>query len=292
MGFGDVDEEVLTLVGCWERLVGQVEVADDGVVEEFDAGGVDADVVGGPAGAELFAAGGELADQVGQVAVVGVAAGFGAQDGDGVVGDFVPVAEELVARGGRGRRTGRCWAARRGRRRRVRTGLARGVGGQDRRGGRQDDGGCARAWSRAGAGWSAGRAGRRGCGVGARGWRAGGAEQVDQVGAFGLVELQCLGDAVDDAVGDAGGVAALEADVVLRRDAGEQGDLFAAQAGDAAAVAAVGGRPACAGVILARRVERNSRISARTSSRGSGVGSLAAMTHAYERLAARGGPCQ
>ena len=33
-------------------------------------------------------------DQVGEVAVVGVAAGFGAQDGHGVVRDGVPFAEE------------------------------------------------------------------------------------------------------------------------------------------------------------------------------------------------------
>ena len=43
-----------------------------------------------------------------------------------------------------------------------------------------------------------------------------GVEQVDQVRAFGIVELEGVGDAVDDALGDAGGVAALEADVVLR----------------------------------------------------------------------------
>ena len=95
VGFGDVDEEVLALIGGGERLVGKVEVADDGVVESFGAGGVDADVMGGPPGPELLATGGELADEVGQVAVVGVAAGFGAQDGDGLVGGLVPVAQEL-----------------------------------------------------------------------------------------------------------------------------------------------------------------------------------------------------
>ena len=64
------------------------------MVEELDAGGVDPDVVGGPSDSEVFAADGELADEVGEVAVVGVAAGFGAEDGDGVVGHRVPVAEE------------------------------------------------------------------------------------------------------------------------------------------------------------------------------------------------------
>ena len=75
-------------------LVGEFEVADDGVVEALGAGLVGADVVRGPAGAERLAAGGELADEVGEVAVVRVAAGFGAQDRDGVVGGAVPVDEE------------------------------------------------------------------------------------------------------------------------------------------------------------------------------------------------------
>ena len=71
------------------------EVADDGVMEPFGAGAVELDVVRGPADAELVAAGRELADQVGEAFVVRVASGRGAQDGDGVVGDGVPVDEEL-----------------------------------------------------------------------------------------------------------------------------------------------------------------------------------------------------
>jgi hypothetical protein len=62
------------------------------------------------------------------------------------------------------------------------------------------------------------------------------------VGPLGLVELQGLRDAVDDAVGDAGGVAALQPGVVLAGDASQQGDLLAAQARDPPAVAAVGGQ--------------------------------------------------
>jgi len=41
-------------------------------------------------------------------------------------------------------------------------------------------------------------------------------EQVNQVCAFGVVELKGVGDAVDDGLGDPGGVASLQADVVLR----------------------------------------------------------------------------
>jgi hypothetical protein len=50
--------------GEWRFLEGEGEVADDRVVEAFGAVVVEADVVGGPAGAELVAAGGELADEV------------------------------------------------------------------------------------------------------------------------------------------------------------------------------------------------------------------------------------
>ena len=70
------------------------------MVEALHAGAVELDVVLGPADSEVVAAGGQLADQVGERAVVGVAAGFGAQDADGVVGDGVPVDEELAARAG------------------------------------------------------------------------------------------------------------------------------------------------------------------------------------------------
>ena len=48
------------------------------------------------------------------------------------------------------------------------------------------------------------------------------------MGVLGLVEVQGASDAVDDAVGDAGGVAALELGVVLAGDARQQGDLVAA----------------------------------------------------------------
>jgi hypothetical protein len=64
---------------------------------------------------------------------------------------------------------------------------------------------------------------------------------MDEVCAFGGVELEGVRDAVDDAFGDAGGVATFEADVVLRRDTREQSDFLAAQTGDAAPLMAVGG---------------------------------------------------
>ena len=62
-----------------------------------------------------------------------------------------------------------------------------------------------------------------------RGDRAGGAGEVEQVGALGVVEPQRVGERLQDAVGGAGGVAAFEALVVLDADAGERGDLLAAE---------------------------------------------------------------
>ena len=83
-----------------------------------------------------------------------------------------------------------------------------------------------------------------------RAGRASGAEQVEQVGSLGVVELQGVGDGVDDALGDAGGVAALQSGVVLAGDAGQDGHLLAAQARDPSAVAAVGGEPGLGGAEL------------------------------------------
>jgi hypothetical protein len=106
---------------------------------------------------------------------------------------------------------------------------------------------------------------------------------------LGLVELQGVSDAVDDAVRDAGGVAALQPGVVLARDACEESDLVAAQARDPPAVSAEHRKPACSGVILARLVVRNSRISPRTSPR---MSRLCPMPLPYERIGDAWGPCQ
>jgi hypothetical protein len=56
------------------------------VAVALDAADVEADVVFGPVLAELLAAGRQLADEVGELSVVGVAAGGRAQDGDDVAG--------------------------------------------------------------------------------------------------------------------------------------------------------------------------------------------------------------
>ena len=79
--------------------------------------------------------------------------------------------------------------------------------------------------------------GRTRCLVGrrrARGRRVRGAGEVEEVGAFGVVELQRTGERLEHGLGDAASVAALEARVVLDADAGEHRDLLAAQPGHAA----------------------------------------------------------
>ena len=52
--------------------------------------------MGSPARPELVTAGGELTDKVSEVAIEGVASGFCAQRGDGLVGDLVPVVPERL----------------------------------------------------------------------------------------------------------------------------------------------------------------------------------------------------
>ncbi len=93
---GSVGEEALAGIGSQrEGLERQLQVPDDRVVEALHAAGMDPDVVGCPSAPELLAAGRQLPDQVRQLPVVGIAAGLGAQQGGRVVGDLVPVTEEL-----------------------------------------------------------------------------------------------------------------------------------------------------------------------------------------------------
>ena len=94
--------------------------------------------------------------------------------------------------------------------------------------------------------WIVGRTRLRAGSASCRPAGGGGADEPVEVVALGLVELECVRDPVQDALGDAAGLAALEAGVVLDADAGEQGDLLAAQPGDAA-VGAVHGQPGLLG---------------------------------------------
>ena len=59
--------------------------------------------------------------------------------------------------------------------------------------------------------------------------------EVEQVGAFGVVELQGAGERVQDRGGDAAEGAAFELAVVLDANPGEGGDLAPAQPGHTSA---------------------------------------------------------
>src|SRR5947209_4199677 len=61
----------------------------------------------------------------------------------------------------------------------------------------------------------------------------GGASEVEEVSALGVVELERSGQCLQHAFGDAAEVSALQAGVVGNAHAGQDGDLFAAQSWDA-----------------------------------------------------------
>ena len=82
-----------------------VEVADDWMVEPLAAGVVVAHVVRGPPRAEAARSCRQLADEIRELAVVRIPAGLGAQDGDGIGRDLVPV--EVEAARARSRKTKR-----------------------------------------------------------------------------------------------------------------------------------------------------------------------------------------
>src|SRR6185437_3554447 len=95
-GCGTAHDDVQALVGGeFHGLVGERQLPDERVVQALGAGPVPPDFVPGPALPEGVAAGGQLADQVRQGLVVGVAADLGAKGGDVLVGDGVPVRVEL-----------------------------------------------------------------------------------------------------------------------------------------------------------------------------------------------------
>ena len=221
-------------------------IADNGVAKVLAAGAVEADVVGGPAAPEVLAPGGKLADQLDELLVVRVAAGFGPEHGGDVVGGAVPVGEELpcgrvevdeagVVRG----------PARVGEDRGVQ-GAGEAVGGEHvvpgvaHPGGRVGDGvqdlldavgdagGLRRCRCRGGAGWAARARSNR--------WARSASSSCKRAG-----------DAVEDGVGGAGQVSSLHADVVVDAHPGEQRDLFAPQALHPAVAAAVGGQPGLGG---------------------------------------------
>src|SRR3954452_6423991 len=211
------------------------------MTQPLDPGAVDANVVGGPAAPEVLAASGQLAHQVGEPPVVGITAGFGTDQGDSVVGHDLPVAEQRDRARVEEDQAGvvhRLAGVVQGREQRpsepvVREHVEPAVEDHYRHGWHRVDQALNRRPDPI----------RRRCtSLPGPGRRTGGAEQVEQVRPLGAVEPQRLRDALDDAFGDAGGVAALQADVVLRGDPDQERRLLPAQSRHPAAVSAVGGK--------------------------------------------------
>src|SRR5690242_6927409 len=215
--------------------------AAGGVPEALAAAAVKPDVVVGPHGAELLAAGAQLADQGGEGGVERVAACLGAQQLDGGPGGLGEVGVEIAGGGVEEPEAGQVDVpAGDGEGRRVQ-GAAEGVGGEDVEAAVADEGGDVGhavedepgRWPQLLRYLPAGGPG--GAGVG-------GAGEIEQVQPLGLVELERAGDGLQHGVGDAGQVALFQARVVVGADTGEHGDFLAAQPGNAP-VAAVEGQP-------------------------------------------------
>ena len=79
--------------GELHRFIAERQLTDQRVADALDASIVDVNVVGCPERPKAFAPGREFPDEVGQVAVGGVAAGFGVERTDDVGCDAVPIRE-------------------------------------------------------------------------------------------------------------------------------------------------------------------------------------------------------
>ncbi len=213
------------------------------MLEPLGAAVPDADVVRGPHGAELGAERGQLADEFAQRTVVGLAPRFGAQQRDRGLRAGLPVDEEVlrtrveeVVAGevGAAVPVGGVAVAHR----RVQSPGQR-VGGDDVQAAVAHESGGHRH------GVEQPLDGRRDLDVLAAGRRSAGGPgcsgQIEQVGAFVLVQLQRPRDRVENVLGDAADVALLKARVPLDADAGEHGDLLPAQTRNTASAA--GGKP-------------------------------------------------
>ena len=89
-GFCGIDHLSSRVAGELERFEVTGQFADDRVMEALNAGAVERDVLGRPAD-------GNSSLRVDSSRMRRVAASFGPEDADGVVGDGVPIEEELGA---------------------------------------------------------------------------------------------------------------------------------------------------------------------------------------------------
>jgi hypothetical protein len=196
-----------------QGLIGQLQVAGDRVMQPLAAAAVQPDVVGGPAGPEGLAGGGQLPDQVGQPPVVRVAAGLATQDGHGVISGLVPVNVEVACSGVQEQEPGqvdRQLLA--GQDRRVQ-GVPEAVGAEDVQAagahiGRHTGHGVQEPLD-------AGPDPLGAAGPPRPGRGGGGAGQVEQMRPLGLVQLQGAGEGMQDAVRDPTQVAPLHLGVAV-----------------------------------------------------------------------------
>ena len=211
------------------------------MVEAFDAAVVDVDVVHRPQCSERLAPGRELADEVGQVAVGGVAAGLGVQRTDDVACDALPVwKERRCARIEEDEAGGVHRPSRIGVQVREES-LPEPVGGEDiaaavahvcRDGAHRVEDAlhvCAHLLPRPPATLLRRRVLRAG--------------EIEEMRTLRVVELKRARERLENGLGNAGRVASLELRVVGDADTGEQRDLLPPQPGNPAGPGAVGAQP-------------------------------------------------
>jgi hypothetical protein len=218
-GLGGVQRHAQAVVGVdRQRLVAELDLADERVMQALAAGPVEAHVVRGPADAERLAARRELPDQVLQVAVVRVVTGLRAQGGDELGGQAVPVGVEVGRRRIEEGEPGAVGRLLRALEHRAVERTAEGVGRHEIAMGVADDRRRLDLVEQAKDDRTDALLARSGA---AGSDRARGAREVQEVRAFGLVELKGAGQRFEHELGGAADLAALQAPVVVGADAGQ-----------------------------------------------------------------------
>src|SRR5215212_11799464 len=235
-GFGGIGEHRQAVIGRdLHRLVGELEVADDRVVQALDACVVEANVVRRPLGAERLALRRELSDELGQAAVVRVATGFGAQDRDQLIGHVVPIEVEVLGAGVEEREPGGIGGPTRRDVDRVER-VAERVGGHDVQVAVADEGGRCRHGVQDAPHARSDSLPRGPAATRRWGW-LGRASEIEEVRALGLVERERARNRLEHGLRDAAQVPALHAGVVVDADPGKERYLLAAQSRDPPVVA-------------------------------------------------------
>ena len=208
------------------------------MAEALESGVVRADVVRRPERSEELAPGRQFADEIRQLAVVGVAAGLGTKDGDDVVRDAIPVRVEC---GGAIVEEHEPRGVRRLRRAVEVTRIERAAEPVDAE---QVEPAVADERGDAGHRVEQELDGRADllrpppASTGRRGLRC--ACEIEEVGSFGVVELKRAGERFQHGLRDAAGLPPFEPCVVVDADPGEQRNLLPAESRHATCAGSVG----------------------------------------------------